>query len=73
MQFELQEKLRNNPLLLEYLRENSYWYKYLNRGEEYFYLFEREAKSHYKIRFQDKVDQACSTIQMVKTMMDVLK
>ena len=50
MQIDLQQKILKNPLLLSYLRENSYWYKYLNRGEENFQAFERMMKERYKVR-----------------------
>ena len=32
MQVETLLKIKSNPNLYRYLRENSYWYKYLNRS-----------------------------------------
>ena len=34
MNLETQFKLKNNSLLQKYIRENSYWYKILNRNPE---------------------------------------
>ena len=33
MKLDVQFKLKSNPMYLEYLHSNSYWYKYLNRDE----------------------------------------
>ena len=73
MQIELQQKIKKNPLLFEYLHENSYWYKYLHRGEEAFPFLEKEMKERYKLRIQDRVEHLASTLQMVRSFMDVLK
>ena len=32
MNLETQFKIKNNPMLQKYIRENSYWYKILNRN-----------------------------------------
>ena len=40
MTLELQFKIKNNPYYLKYLRENSIWYKKLNREPETFKIFE---------------------------------
>ena len=32
MKLDVQFKIKNNYLLQKYIRENSYWYKYLNRN-----------------------------------------
>ena len=79
MQIDLQQKILKNhlntylifsPLLL---RENSYWYKYLNRGEENFQAFERMMKERYKVRMQDKMENISQGLQMIRTLMDVLR
>ena len=42
MNLDTQFKLKNNPLYIKYLRENSHWYKVLNREPNSFKLFEEE-------------------------------
>ena len=44
MNVEIQYKLKFNPNDIKYLREKSYWYKYLNRNKSYFKNFEDEMK-----------------------------
>ena len=73
MQVDLQQRLIRNPLLFRYLRENSYWYKYLHRGDEAFPLFEREMKERYKVRMQDKMENLSQSLQMIRTFMDVIR
>ena len=33
MRYEIRQKIYSDPNLIKYLRENSNWYKRLNRGE----------------------------------------
>ena len=44
MQVETRLKIKSNPNLYRYLRENSYWYKYLNRSPIYIKQLEEEMK-----------------------------
>ncbi len=73
MQIDIQMRLLKNPLLLRYLRENAYWYKYLHRGREAYPFFEKEMKEHYKVRMQDKIENLAQGLKMVQTMMDVMR
>lgn len=65
--------IKNNQLLYNYLRENSYWYKYLNRSSEYLKPLEEEMKKKYKLRPEDKIEKISQGINMVSTILDVLK
>ena len=49
MNIETQYKIRNNPNNIRYLREKSYWYKYLNRNKINIKKFEEEMKITNKI------------------------
>ncbi len=73
MQVDLQQRIQRNPMLVRYLHENSYWYKYLHRGSEAFPVFEKAMKEQYKVRMQDKMENIANGLQMVQTLMDVLK
>lgn len=73
MNLDTQFKLKNNPLYIKYLRENSYWYKILNREPNSFKTFEEEVKTNYKLRPSDRISQALDYIEMFETIMSTLK
>ena len=73
MNLDIQFKLKNNPLYIKYLRENSYWYKILNREPNSFQIFEEEMKTNYKLRPSDRINQALEYIEMFETIMSTLK
>lgn len=72
MNIATQVKIRNNPYLYRYLRENSSWYKVLNRHPEAISQLEEEMKSVYKLNTSDKIDQLGRRIEMIRTFMDIL-
>ena len=65
--------IKTNPLIYNYLRENSYWYKELNRGSDVLKQIEEEAKRFYKQTPEDKMEKLSKNIKMISTFMDVLK
>lgn len=73
MNLDTQFKLKNNPLYIKYLRENSYWYKILNREPNSFKNFEEEVKINYKLRPSDRISQALDYIEMFETIVSTLK
>ena len=73
MNLDTQFKLKNNPLYIKYLRENSYWYKMLNREPNSFKNFEEEVKTNYKLRPSDRINQALEYVEMFETIMSTLK
>ena len=73
MNLDTQFKLKSNPLYIKYLRENSYWYKLLNREPNSFKIFEEELKINYKLRPSDRVSKALDYIEMFETIMSTLK
>lgn len=73
MNLELQFKIKNNPNYLRYLRENSYWYKLLNRNPNLFKKFEDEVKKEYHLRTSDKISKAFSTIELISNVVSNLK
>ncbi len=70
---ETQIKIRNNPYLYRYLRDNSSWYKNLNRNPESIKDMETEMKQVYKLNLTDKIDNISQKIEMLRTFMDILK
>ena len=73
MRLDILMKINENPLEKKFLRENSYWYKYLNRNSSYYKDFIKKMKESYKLTPQDKLNKTISSINMFKTLLDVLK
>ena len=73
MNLNLQYKINQDTRLKQFLRENSYWYKYLNRSEAYYKDFINDMKDKYKLKPIDKLNKISNDIEMVRTFLDVLK
>lgn len=73
MQVETKLKIRENYYLYRYLREDSSWYKYLNRNPLIIKNMEDVAKKYYKLRGVDKLENVMNTINLVETFLEVLK
>ncbi len=65
-----QYKIKNNQNLKKYLREDSYLYKYLNRGSISLQEIEFKMKEAYKITSQDKFNRFINNINMISKFMD---
>ncbi|MDD2434872.1 MAG: YlbE-like family protein [Bacilli bacterium] len=73
MTLELQYQLKSNPLYIKYLRENSYWYKLLNRNPQLFNNFVEEVKTNYRLRPSDRISRALEYVDMFQTIISSLK
>jgi hypothetical protein len=73
MVLDIQFKLKSNPNLLRYIRENSHWYKKLNREPESYSILTEEMKEKYKIRPSDKINNILEQIKLVQSLMGVMK
>lgn len=73
MNLNLQYKIYQDPKQHQFLRENSYWYKYLNRSELYYKEFINDMKEKYKLTGTDKINKMINNIEMFRTFLDVLK
>ena len=73
MNLEVQNKIKSNPNNFRYLRENSAWYKYLNRNKFYIRNFEEEMKDRYKLKTEDRINKVVESINMAQKIMDILK
>ena len=65
MRFDVQMKLKSNPLYMKFIRENSKWYKILNRNPERFDEMVEEMKDKYHMRFTDKVNNIVDSVDLV--------
>ncbi len=66
-------KINNDINQKRYLREHSYWYKYLNRSSSYYEDFIKNMKKDYKLTTIDKINKVTDSINMLKMVVDVLK
>ncbi len=73
MQVETRIRIKSDPNLYRYLRENSYWYKYLNRNPIFIKKLEEEMKEKYKLRSVDKIENISNTIKLVESFLEVIK
>ena len=73
MNLSLQYKINQDKRLKQFLRENSYWYKYLNRSETYYKEFVNDMKDKYKLKPTDRLNKMVDNINMISSFLDVLK
>lgn len=73
MQLDLQYRIKQDEKQIMFLRENSYWYKYLNRNSSYYKEFINNMKDKYKLKPTDKINKMMDNINMVRTFLDILK
>lgn len=73
MNVETQIKIKSNPYLYQYLRDNSSWYKMLNRNPDSIREMEIEMKKAYKLNFVDKIDNFSRKMEMLNTFIEILK
>ena len=73
MKLDILMNINNDSKQKQFLRENSYWYKYLNRSSIYYKDFITNMKEKYKLTTSDKINKITKDINMIKTFLDVLK
>jgi lipocalin len=73
MNLDIQFKINSNINYKRYLRENSNWYKILNRNPELFNDFVNEMKEKYKLRTTDKITDLVDKIQLIQMFVSALK
>ena len=73
MEYFLQKKFLDNPKLYTYLKENSYWIKYLNRDADVYKEFESKMKELYKERATDKISAVIDNIDLINGVLMSLK
>lgn len=73
MNIKTQLIIKSNPNIYQYLRENSYWYKYLNRNPNVMKELIIEMKQKYKLTTSDKLERINNGVSMINSFMDILK
>lgn len=73
MRIDIQFKIKNDPMLQKYIRENSYWYKILNRNPNMIDTMVDQMKEKYKLTTADKINNISEKLDLIKTFMNILK
>ncbi len=73
MELETQVKFRENTKYFNYLKDNSYYIKELNRGTIDYDRFVKDMKVLYKERTSDKISNFIDNIDIVSSIIDTLK
>ena len=73
MNYILQKKLEETPKMAELLKQNSYWFKNLNRNEESFKEFVVAMKEKYRLRVTDKISDAIDNMDLISSILENLK
>ena len=73
MQLVIQMAFKNNPKDYEHLKENSYFIKDFNRGTLDFKKFQENMKIMYKERVTDKINNVVENIDLLNSVLNILK
>ena len=68
-----QFKILNTKNYYQYLKENSNWFKELNRSENNINEFMEYVKDKYSLRISDRLYNAMDGIEMIQNVLNVLK
>ena len=71
MKSEVLNKLKDNKKFHEYLRQNSNYYKMLNRNPKNYDKFIKDMKVKYKLRTIDKVDNFVDSVDLITKIINV--
>lgn len=73
MEYSLQQKLNEDKKMAEFLKQNSYWYKELNRNSDNYKNFVTAMKDKYHLKMTDKLSDAIDNIDIISGILDTLK
>lgn len=73
MELSLQYKIKNTKKYYQYLKENSFWIKELNRDSNSFENFNDYIKTRYQLRTSDKISKTIDNIDLLSTLLSALK
>lgn len=73
MEFDVQMKLKQEKNMFQYLKENSYWVKDLNRNSDNYTAFLEAMKDLYHLRTTDKISDAIDNIDLISSFLGSFK
>ena len=65
--------IRGHKYIYDFLREDSSYYIYLYRDNNYIKKIKELAKEKYKLKYTDKLDRINEKISLISTLIDVIK
>ena len=71
MRFDVYLKLKEKPIYIKFIRENSQWYKLLNRDPNMFDKMVDDMKDKYKLRVTDKIDNVVDSVDIISKFLKV--
>ena len=71
MRFDVYQKLKEKPIYTKFIRENSQWYKILNRDPSMFDKMVEDMKVKYKLRVTDKIDNVVDSVDLITKFLKV--
>lgn len=73
MQVDIKIIIDDNLNLKRYLKENSIWYRYLNRDPSFLKIMSENMKKEYKLTTEDKLGKMNDGIGMISEILKILK
>lgn len=73
MNIDVQYKIKSNPMYQRFLRENSIWYKYLNRDSDNFNSFISDMRDKYELKPSDRFNKMINNINLIQNILEVFK
>lgn len=71
MKIDVLNRLKQDKKYLSFLRENSDWYKKLNRDSDNIDLFISKMKEKYHLRTIDKVDNIVDSVDLITKILNI--
>lgn len=70
MRYDVLLKIKSDPNALKFLRENSEWYKILNRDPNKYDDMINLMKEKYQLRVSDKLDKLSTGLDLISLFID---
>ena len=73
MDISLQIKIKNTKNYYKYLKENSFFFKELNRNSINYKKFEDFVKEKYRLKITDKIEDVYNNIELISSILKNIK
>ena len=73
MELDLQYKIKNTKNYYNSLKDNSWWFKDLNRNKNNFIKFNEYIKNKYELKVTDKLSNVIDNIDLISTLLNTIK
>lgn len=73
MQIDILLKIKSDPMLYNYLKHHSNWYKILRRNPSLLNEMIQSMKKEYKLTATDKLNELSDKIMLMRTFLEMLQ